>query len=462
MRRAVLAAPLLLAACVVGPEHAAPQLALPAAYRNAPVGGEAEAAQRWWTAFHDAEMSRAVERALAASPDLELAAARIAQSRAQAAAAGAALRPRAELQASVQDVDQSLDSPIGRILQALPGVSRDYQLYDVGTSASWEIDLFGGLRRRRESAQAVAQAASERRAAMALSVAAETADAYLQLRAFQARLGVSREEEERRGELVRLTTRLEQEGVAADRELRRARASLEETRAASAQLRAGAEAAALRLDVLMGDPAGTDALGLRTPRLVPDAPSEVVRAPAQLLRERPDVRAAERDLAAADATIGAALAEYYPSISLTGALGVTSLDAGTLLTGDALQHTVAAGLRWRLFDFGRVDAEVSRARGARAEALAAWRGVVLRATGEVETAYSDQQQARVRSDALVRQAVELTRARDQARHAFREGVLSQIEVLDTDRDLLLARDQLVLSRSDEARAAVRLRRSLGA
>lgn len=461
MRRILLAAPLLLAACVVGPPPAPPQISLPTTYRNAPPSPETELSARWWTAFHDAGLTQAVERALAASPDLEAAAARIAQSRAQAAEAGAALRPRAELQASAQDVEQSLDSPIGRILNALPGVSRGYRLYDLGTSASWEVDLFGGLRRRREAARASAEAVAERRAALALSISAETADAYLQLRAFQARSEVAREEEARRGELVRLTTRLAQEGVAADRDLRRARASLEETHAALAQLQAGGEAAALRMDVLMGDPAGTDALGLRSPRPAPDAPPEFARAPARLLRERPDVRAAERDLAAADATTGAALAEYYPSVSLSGALGVTSLDAGTLFSGDALQHTVAAGLRWRLFDFGRVDAEVARARGARAEALAAWRSAVLRATGEVETAYSDQQQARLRGEALERQAAELLRARDQARHAFRKGVLSQIEVLDADRDLLLARDQLVLSRSDEARAAVRLRRSLG-
>ncbi len=172
--------------------------------------------------------------------------------------------------------------------------------------------------------------------------------------------------------------------------------------------------------------------------------------------------AAERRLAAADARIGAAISDYYPKVSLTGLLGVESLDSSRVFAPEALQHQVSGGLRWRLFDFGRVDAEVAGARGREAEALAAYRAAVYRATGEVETAISDLVQARTQAAALQGQITDLTLARDQAQDAYQAGVLSLIEVLDADRDLLAASDQLAQARSRAALAAVASFRAAGA
>jgi outer membrane protein TolC len=194
---------------------------------------------------------------------------------------------------------------------------------------------------------------------------------------------------------------------------------------------------------------------------IPAPPAIAAGAPAELLRRRPDVRAAEQKLIAANARIGAAIADYYPKLSLSALFGVESIDASDVFTGGALQHQIGAGLRWRLFDFGRVDAEVAQARGRDAEALAAYRASVLRASEDVENALSDLAQQQIRAQALSRQIAELSVARAQAEQAYEGGVVSLIEVRDADRDLLTASDQLVQAKSDTARAAVAAFRALG-
>ena len=186
-----------------------------------------------------------------------------------------------------------------------------------------------------------------------------------------------------------------------------------------------------------------------------------VAATAALLRRRPDVIAAERRVAAANARIGVALAEYYPHVSVSALFGVASIEPGHLFTGDAVEHQLGAGLRWRLFDFGRVDAEVAAARGRDAEALAAYRATVLRASSEVEIALSElvQQEARIAS--LTRETQELQLARDQSQAAYEGGAVSLIDVLTADRQLLAASDQLTIAQAGAARAAVAGYRALG-
>ena len=458
------AASLALAACAVGPNYQKPDLKLTATYQAAPaaVAGEAAPLDAWWRGFGDPELVRVVERAGAQNLDIEQAGDRVLQSRALARAAGAALLPKAEADGSAAHVEQSLDSPIGEIGRHLPGYQRSYADYSVGAAASWEIDLFGGLRRGREAARADARQSEAEAQAVRTSVMAEAADAYLQVRAFQARLDVARRQEGVESDLVALLNQRTAQGVSPDRELREARAELEGVRASLPPLQAGLERELNRLDVLMGAQPGTWRAELVGPADLPTAPSLAAGdGPADLLRRRPDVIAAEAHLVAANARIGVAISDYYPKVSISGLLGLESINAGQVFTGDALQHQVTAGLRWRLFDFGRVDAEVARARGAEAEALAAYRATVLRATEEVEDAFTDLTQDQVRAAALQRQIAELTTARGQAQQAYQGGVASLVEVRDADRDLLAASDQLVQARAGADRAAVEAFRALG-
>jgi outer membrane protein TolC len=179
------------------------------------------------------------------------------------------------------------------------------------------------------------------------------------------------------------------------------------------------------------------------------------------MQRRPDIAVAERHLAAANARIGAAIAEYYPHVTFSGLTGFESVDAGSLFASAAREDSALIGLRWRLFDFGRVDAEVAIARGREQEALAAYRGTVLRATEDVEAALSQFIESRAEAEVLRREISALTRAREQAQTAYEGGVLPLLEVLDADRDLLAARDRLAAANAGEARAAVASFRALG-
>jgi len=460
----LLAASLALSACAVGPNYQAPKVALtPGFHTSIPVGApRAAPLDNWWNGFGDPELTRVVERAEAQNLDIEQARARVLQSRALARAAGAALAPQAQASGSAAHEEQSLQSPIGEIGRHLPGYQRATDEYAIGAGASWEIDLFGGLRRQRQAAIAQARASRDDAAAIAVTVAADAADAYLQVRADQARLDVARRQEAIQRDLVDLLTRRGAEGVASDRELRQGVAQLEGVRATIPPLTAALDAQLNRLDVLMGAQPGTwrAELAGAAPLPVPPAlaPGD---GPADLLRRRPDVLAAEQRLIAANARIGAAIADYYPKVSIAGLLGVDSIDASQLFVGDALQHQVTAGLQWRLFDFGRVDAQVAQARGGEAEALAAYRATVLRAVEEVEDAFSNLTQDEAQAAALARQVAQLEIAHRQATQAYEGGVLSLIEVRDADRDLQTASDQLVQARAGAARAAVASFRALG-
>jgi len=214
--------------------------------------------------------------------------------------------------------------------------------------------------------------------------------------------------------------------------------------------------------VLMGAQPGTYRADLIQPAPLPAAPGlSIAQGPGELLRRRPDILAAEQRLIAANAGIGAAIADYYPKISISGLLGVDSLDASRLFASRAMEHQISGGLSWRLFDFGRIDAEVAQAKGREAEALAAYRASVFKAAEEVEDAVTDLSENQARAQALSRQIHQLTQARDQAQQAYEGGVISLVEVRDADRDLLNASDQLVQAQAGADRAAVAAYRALG-
>ena len=253
------------------------------------------------------------------------------------------------------------------------------------------------------------------------------------------------------------------QGVALDRDRDDAVARRRQDEALLSPLRAQVEKQGNRLDVLLGDSPGADAAGVRGNGAVtwtlPGIPGSL--QPAALLRRRPDVVAAERRLAAATAGIGAALAQYYPDVSLSGLLGFERLGDGNLFASQAFQPAALAGLHWRLFDFGRVDAEVAQARGARAEAWAAYRQAVLRASEDAENALVTLAQVDDQAAALQGVLVANTRAAQSAQRGFGQGTASMGEILLRDREVLQSRRAWVLADVDRARATVDAYRSLG-
>jgi NodT family efflux transporter outer membrane factor (OMF) lipoprotein len=456
---------LSLAACAVGPTYQRPKASL-APFHNAAAieaRGDAPASlQAWWRDFDDPELTRIVERVLAQNLDLAAALARVQQARAVAGQAGAQLLPTLDASGQAATIRQSLDSPAGRIGNRLPGFKREASLYDIGLGASWEIDLFGGLRRGAQAARAEAEAAEAEGLGTRITVAAEAADAYFRTRGDQARLAVTAEQIATDAHLLELVQLRFAKGLATDREVAQAEALLSQARASVQPLNIDLQAQLNRLDVLMGAQPGTFASELSTPSGIAGAPRVPAdAAPVDVLRRRPDVIAAERRVAAANARIGQSLAEYYPKLSLSGLLGFEGASPGSLFRATTYQPQAQAGLRWRLFDFGRIDGEVRQARSAEAEALARYRQSVLRAAEDVENAFTSLAQLEARQDELIGEVAALTRARNLAQSAYLGGAIALTDVLDADRQLLAARDQLAQTRADAARAAVQSFRALG-
>jgi NodT family efflux transporter outer membrane factor (OMF) lipoprotein len=457
-----------LAGCAVGPDYVAPDTQM-APFHNAKVVAERQATlpapslDSWWTGFNDPELVKVVQRALGQNLSLQASMARVAQARAAAQAAGAQLLPTVDLNASYTAEHQSVQSPLGSIASAFPNYSRSQKEYVAGATASWEIDLAGGLRRAHAAATDEEQAAEAAQLGTRVTVAADAADAYLQVRGLQAELAVTQDQVNTDARLLELVKARKQAGASDEREVAQAEALLRHARATVPTLRVALEAQLNRLDVLMGAQPGTYAeeLGAR-PGVIPDVPAiGSVDQPVDVLRRRPDIIAAERHLAASNEAIGVALADYYPKISLAGALGFDSISGSHFLSAKSFQPVGTGALQWRLFDFGKVDAEVKNARGSYAEALAQYREAALKATEDVENAFMALSQAEIRAQEIQLEVDSLTKARDLSEKAYRAGSITLTDVLDADRQLLESRDDLDATKSDAARAAVRTFRSLG-
>lgn len=458
----------LLSGCAVGPNYVAPSIPSPPTFIGGPVvDAKAEQAAKvdlvhWWQSFDDPLLASLVERALAQNLDLQQARARVVQARAALRYAKADLLPSGQVRGQASENYQSLETPQGQIAIAFPGFEREAQGYELNVGASWELDLFGGKDAARDAARADWQASAAAASAVRLAVAAQTADTYVAIRSLQARLDVARGQERVQQQLVELVGLQYRKGVAAELQLRQAEGALAQVKATVPELEQNLDSAMNALDVLLGLQPGSTRSELAAAAPIPSPPVvSSAGGPPALLRRRPDIIAAERKLAASNARIGAAISEYYPKFTLGGLLGTATMGLGGLFSGSSTQASGLFGLRWRLFDFGRVDAEVAAARGSNSEALAAYRLTVLRASEDVENALSSLIRQQARAQILAEGGSSLTRARISSFAAYKGGVSSLLEVIDADRRLLENRDAEIQARSAAARAAVASFRALG-
>lgn len=465
---ALLLPALFLGGCAVGPDYQAPELPAQAPFRGQQVveqrntGLPVAELSTWWAGFADKELEALVNQALAQNLDLKQAVARVNQASALTLGARSALLPSGDLNAQASRTHQSLEDPTGRLASASPGFDRNSSLYQVGAGVSWEADIFGGLRRGLEAADADQQSAVAQQAAVRLIVTSSTATGYIQLRTLQARLEVVQNREKTQSDLVRLLQLQYAKGVVARLQLKQAEGVLSTVSAQVPPLRSAIESAMNSLEVLTGVMPGTlhETLAVQAP--IPAAPGiDTAGGRADMFRRRPDVIAAERTLAASNARIGEAVADYYPKFSLGALLGSATNISGNLFSGDANLAQGVLGLRWRLFDFGRVKAEVEFARGRDAQALAAYQQTLLQATADVENSMTQLVQSETQNAILADGVGSLTEARAAAYSAFQQGSVSFIEVLDADDRLQQAQEQKLLAQSAASVAAVECYKSLG-
>lgn len=459
---------LLLSGCAVGPRYVPPLTASPSQFSYGPAvaargaGADSAALVDWWRAFDDPVLTALIERAVAQNLDLQQAVARVSQTRAALKGANAALLPVGQISGQGGEIYQSKETPIGRLASGFPQFDRSTESYEMNVGASWELDLFGGRDAARDAARAEWQASAAGAVAARLAVIAQTADTYIAVRALQARVAIARDQLKTQQGLTDLVRLQFKNGVAAELQLRQTEGALGQLQSAIPALQNQLDVTMNALDVLVGEQPGTARTMLSADAGVPAPPAIAsVDGPAALLRRRPDIIAAERTLAASNARIGAAMSEYYPKFSLSALLGTATTSAGGLLGGGATQANGVLGLRWRLFDFGRVDAEIRAAKGRNVEMLAAYRQTVLRASQDVEDAFSTLVQQEARAQALAGAEASLARARSASLAAYKGGAVSLVEVLDADRRLLEARDGVVQARAAASRGAVASFRALG-
>jgi len=437
MRGAIVALAALLSSCTVGPDYGRPPVETPAAYRFSQATAQAVADTGWWQGFDDPVLSSLVDEALRNNLDVQIAAARVDAFLGAYVTTRSALFPQVAISPAfpVQAARQRgsrISTP-----QVVPGsVSTEYSTYQAGLTASWEIDLWGKVRRRTEAARADVWANEEARRGIVLSVAANAAAGYVALRDLDRRLQIALETERSRFDSLELFRKRFAGGVISQLELAQVTSEYEAAVAAIPNYEAQIARQETALSLLLGRNPGAIARGKAIDELTPiPIPAGL---PSELLDRRPDVREAEQQLISANAQIGAAKALYFPSISLTGAFGAVSTALGDLFTGPARTWSFAAGLTAPIFNAGAIAGQVQQAEAGQRLALANYDKTVQAAFGDVEDALIVTQKSREILAAQQRQVTALADYRRLARLRYDNGYTSYIEVLDAERSLFEA------------------------
>jgi NodT family efflux transporter outer membrane factor (OMF) lipoprotein len=449
----------LLGACAAGPAYRAPPevRAAPTWIAAGPTDAVDEA---WWQAFGDPTLTRLIEAATQGSLDLRVARARLAEARANRDVAAGGYRPQLQAAASATTnrLSENGQLPVGKI----PGLARDFDLFDAGFDASWEIDLWGHTRRTVQGANARAEAAEASLRDVVLSLRAEIARTYVELRAAQTRLATLTGDAAAQERIAGLTQQRSDAGEASRFDAARAHGLARATAAQIPALQGDVAAAAWRLALLTGQPPESADAALLVPAPIPQAPDVVALAlRSDLLRRRPDVRAAERQLAAASADLGAATADLFPRLTLVGAVGRQARDAGDLTESTSTRFGVGPQLHWPIFDRGRLHAAVRGADARTTAAAARYEAAVLGALTETETAANRFARA---DEALVlsREALDAQRAAlGHARDRQAAGEADLIELLTVESAYASVQQAATQAEAARALKAVALYKALG-
>lgn len=452
---------LLLAACAIGPDyHEPPRVNTGGSWTQPDETPQADIdLSNWWTSLGDPTLDRLVTAALSDNIELRQAQARILEARALRDRAAGGYTPSLDASSSVTRRRQSENGPLP--VGSIPGIDRDQTIYDVGFDAAWEIDLFGRTQRTVESAEATVQAAQADAINARISVAAEVARSYLTLRGAQRELAARQASVKTLKRNLDLVGKRFEVGDLAQADVDTAQARLAVADAALPGIRARQRAAVLGLGVLLGAPPEQELNLLNTP-----APDIVLtRFPvgerADVLRRRPDVRAAERRLAASAAAIGVATAELFPKLVIGANGGFQSLSLSSLFTSASQAFSIAPMISWRLFDGGRVRAEIRASEARQQKAALAYEQAVLTALGDAERALSNY---RLGLDAVQRQhaAVEATRrSYGHAQARFEAGDIALTDLLNEERMLRDAEDAYVRTYTATAIDLIALHKALG-
>ncbi|UXU89943.1 efflux transporter outer membrane subunit [Burkholderia sp. S-53] len=461
MRRAALwrlCAPVLLmglGGCLLGPDYVRPKVDAPASFRFA--SGEAAdvANSAWWEQFQDPTLNALIATALAENRDVKVASARVDEFLGQFVSTRSALFPQV---AAGFDATRQRSSRSGAIPlpPTVPSVSNQFQ---ATLSATWDLDLFGKVRRETEAARANLRASEEARRATILALVASVASSYITLRSLDRQLEIAKATTASRADSVKVFTARFNGGEVSQMELAQSQSEYETTLATIPQLETQIALQEDALSVLLGRNPGPIVRGRALAEL--ETPAVPAGLPADLLERRPDLQQAEQNLIAQNALIGAARALYFPSISLTGLFGSVSAQFSNLFTGPARVWSFAGSATLPIFTGGNISGQVRQAEARQQEALYAYQKAIEVAFQQVEDALIGSQKSREQLATQARQIDALRTYERLARLRYEGGYTSYIEVLDAERTLFNAELSYTQTRSATLTSLVNLYMAMG-
>lgn len=442
----------------VGPDYAAPSITSTDRWRNAGTGiqqlpgsSRAPSPAAWWQQFADPVLTDLIQRAFDRNPDVRQARARVREARARLGLSRADLVPGLDGSGSVSRSRSGGNSAGG-----------EFDNYIIGFDAGWEMDIFGGARRAVEAARADLDASVQDLYDAGVSLAAEVALNYVQVRTLQARLSVAEDSLSTQQETYQITVWRFEAGLSDQLASRQALYNLASTRARIPVLRVEMESAMNRIAVLMGLPPGQVHAGLSADGSIPAVPERIaIGLPAETLRQRPDVAAAERRLAAQTARIGVAEAELYPKFRLSGVISWRAPNSADLFASGSQSYSLGPGFSWRLFDGGAVRRGIDVQEAVQQQSMAAYEQTVLLALEEVENALKAFVQEQSRTEHLRSAVSAAQQALTLSQDKYRAGLSDFSDVLEAQRSVLSFEDSLVQSRAAVVTHVIALYKAMG-
>ena len=441
------------AGCAVRQSYQPPALPAPAEWSlSAHQATDAEALSRWWETFGDARLTALIRRAVEGNLDVRTARSRLREARATVRSARAPLRP------SVDATGSSRASGTG----SEANVDGTSQSFGLSLDASWELDIFGGVRSAVDAASATAEARDADVQDVLVSLTAEVALDYIEIRSVQRRIEIARSNVELQSQTLDLTRFRAQAGLATDLDVQQALSNVEGTLAQIAALEGQAGQSIHALAVLLGRPPAELNPELATAAPIPEPTlNAAVGVPAEALRRRPDVRSAERELAAQFAQVNVARANLYPSFRLAGSIGLESLSIARLLLPGAAFWSASPSVTTRVFNRQQLRENVVVQSERQLQAATAYESRVLNALREVEDALVALTHEQVRREHLTAAASAAEQAADLSLQLYTAGLRDFRDVLDAQRSLLTLQDSLASSGATVSNDLVRLYKALG-
>lgn len=453
-----------LAACSVGPDYQKPDLTPPDGFNEPLAGGltpNPAQLDSWWRSLNDPALDALIQEAIASNLDLRLATQRLREARAQRGITASEGLPQIDATGGYSRRRDSKNSRLG-FNDGNGDFDESFDDYSVGFDASWEIDVFGRIRRAVEAADAEIQVAAEDRRDVLITVTSEVARNYIEMRSEQERLAIAIKNVEIQRSSLELSESRFRAGLTSELDVARAKAQLETIRAAIPRNEQLIRQSMNRIAVLLGKAPGAVSAELAAVKPVPPIPPEVpIGLPGDLLRRRPDVRRAERQLAAATARVGEATADFYPRFSLTGSFGLASDQIADLGDLDSRFWSIGPAVRWPIFQGGRLKSNLEVRNAQQSQALINFERSLLTSLEDVENTLAAYAREQVRNQSLREAVASDQRAVELANELYRRGLSDFSAVIDAQRQLFLVEDELAQSTATVTLNLITLYKALG-